>query len=132
MEPQTAVNNRLQANQSVVSCYRHTKKSEKLKRHTHPTNGGEDGKKHFWICILLQTVCYNSTEQDPSTWRCVLQTLGEDDKTPIHIICDCGYFVEHRLDTIGVHQMPEDNPERDIDSIIKFLRKEEIILMEDC
>jgi hypothetical protein len=25
---------------------------------------------------------------------------GEDDETPIHIICDCGHFVEHRLDTI--------------------------------
>jgi hypothetical protein len=56
----------------------------------------------------------------------------EDDETPVHIICDCVHFVEHRLDTIGVHQMPEDNPEWDIESIIKFLQKEEIILMEDC
>jgi hypothetical protein len=51
---------------------------------------------------------------------------GEDDETPIHIICDCGHFVEHKLDTIGVHPMSEDNPEGVIDSIIKFLLKEEI------
>jgi hypothetical protein len=42
-----------------------------------------------------------------------------------------GRFVENRLDTIGVHQMPEDNPEWDIDRMIQFLRKEEIILMDD-
>jgi hypothetical protein len=57
---------------------------------------------------------------------------GEDDETPIHIICDCGRFVQHKLDTIGVHQMPEDKPKWDMESMFQFLCKEEIIFMEDC
>jgi hypothetical protein len=52
---------------------------------------------------------------------------GEDDETGIHIICDCGHFVQHRLNTIGVYQMPEDKPEWDMESMFQFLRKEEII-----
>jgi hypothetical protein len=70
---------------------------------------------------------------------CTLQALqlhcrhcGEDDETGIHIICDCGHFVQHRLNTIGIHQMREDKPEWDMESMLQFLRKEEIILMEDC
>jgi hypothetical protein len=31
-----------------------------------------------------------------------------------------------------VHQMPETNPEWDVNSMVKFLQLEEIILMEDC
>jgi hypothetical protein len=57
---------------------------------------------------------------------------GEDDETGIHIIWDCGHFVQHMLNTIGVHQMPEDKPEWDMESMLQFLRKEEIIIMEDC
>jgi hypothetical protein len=38
----------------------------------------------------------------------------------------------HRLNTIVVHQMPDDKPEWDMESMLQFLRKEEIILMEDC
>jgi hypothetical protein len=53
-------------------------------------------------------------------------------ETGIHIICDCGHFVQHRLNTIGVHQMQEDKPEWDMESMLQFLCKEEIILMEDC
>jgi hypothetical protein len=47
-------------------------------------------------------------------------------------ICDCGTFVSHRLDTIGVHQMPETNPKWDVNSMVKFLQLEEIIKMDDC
>jgi hypothetical protein len=64
---------------------------------------------------------------DVSCRRC-----GEDDKTPIHIICDCGSFVSHRLENSGVHQMPETNPEWDVNSMVKFLQHGEIILIEDC
>jgi hypothetical protein len=56
----------------------------------------------------------------------------EDNETVIHLISDCGHLVQHRLNTIGVHQMPEDKPEWDMESMLQFLRKEEIILMEDC
>jgi hypothetical protein len=38
----------------------------------------------------------------------------------------------HRLDTIGVHQMPEKNPAWDMESMVKFLQLEEIILFDDC
>jgi hypothetical protein len=57
---------------------------------------------------------------------------GEKDETPIHIICDCGHFKTHRLDTIKVHQMPETKPAWDMESMVKFLQLEEIILFEDC
>jgi hypothetical protein len=57
---------------------------------------------------------------------------GEDDETPIHLICDCRHFITHRLNTIGVHQMPEKNPSWDMESMVKFLQLEEIILFEDC
>jgi hypothetical protein len=45
-----------------------------------------------------------------------------------------GEFCYAKCDSGGrvVHQMPEDNPEWDMESIIKFLQMEEIILMEDC
>jgi hypothetical protein len=54
--------------------------------------------------------------------------------TPIQIISDCGSVavVSHRLDTIKVHQMQETNPEWDVNSMVKFLQLEEIILMKDC
>jgi hypothetical protein len=42
------------------------------------------------------------------------------------------YKLYHRLDTIGVHQMPEKNPAWDFQSMVKFLQLEEIILFEDC
>jgi hypothetical protein len=70
--------------------------------------------------------------RNPPMGNVSCRPCGEDDETPIHIICDCGSFVSHRLDIIGVHQMPETNPEWDVNSMVKFLQLEEIILMEDC
>jgi hypothetical protein len=58
--------------------------------------------------------------------------LCGDNETPIHVICDCGHFITHRLNTIRVHQMPEKNPAWDIESMVRFLQLEEIILFEDC
>jgi hypothetical protein len=37
----------------------------------------------------------------------------------------------HRLDNIGVHQMPEKNPEWDMESMVKFLQQEEKIFIKD-
>jgi hypothetical protein len=55
---------------------------------------------HFFSVFLLKTsvlslvLPYTRTRRDASYRHC-----GEEDKTPIHIICDCGHFVQHRLDT---------------------------------
>jgi hypothetical protein len=62
-------------------------------------------------------LCRQSTiiaqSRNPQLGDVSCRHFGEDE-TPINIICDCGPFVKHRLDTIGVHQMPENNPEWDI------------------
>jgi hypothetical protein len=61
-----------------------------------------------------------------------LRILGMCCGQTVRFICDCGHFLTHRLDTIGVHQMPEKNPEWDMESMVKFLQLEEIIVFEDC
>jgi hypothetical protein len=89
-------------------------KSEQLMRHTRPPVGRTarilSGFAFFFRQSAIIAQSRNPPLGDVSCPHC-----GEDDKTPIQIICDCGHFVEHRLDTIGVHHMPEDNPEWDID-----------------
>jgi hypothetical protein len=70
--------------------------------------------------------------RNPPMGNVSCRRCGEDDETLIHIICGCGSFVSHRLDTIGVHQMPETNPKWDVNNRVKFLQLEDIILMEDC
>jgi hypothetical protein len=45
----------------------------------------------------------------------------EDDETANHIIYDFGHFVQHMLDTKGVHQMHMTNPEWDVKTMFKFL-----------
>jgi hypothetical protein len=129
-------NNRWQS----TTDYRQTKvwfpatdipKSEKLIRHTRPTVG-RTARNISGFAFYSRQSAIIAQSRNPPLGDVSCRHCGDDNKTPIHIISDCGHFVEHRLDTIGVHQMPEDNPEWDIDSIIKFLRKEEIILIEDC
>jgi hypothetical protein len=106
-------------------------KSKQLMKHTRPTVGRTarilSGFPFFQKQSAIIAQSRNPPLGDVSCRNC-----GEDDETGIHIICDCGHFVQHRLNTIGVHQMPEDKPEWDMESMIKFLSTEEIILMEDC
>jgi hypothetical protein len=106
-------------------------KSEILMKHTPPTVGRTARNISGFLFYRRQSAIIEQSRNPPlgdvSCRLCI-----EDDETPIHIICDCGHFVEHRLNTIGVHQMPEENREWHMESIIKFLQKEEIILMEDC
>jgi hypothetical protein len=84
-----------------------------------------------FVFLLRQSAIVNQSRSPPlGDVSCRL--CGEDDETPIHVICDCGYFIKHRLDTIGVHQMPEKNPEWDMESMVKFLQLEEIIILENC
>jgi hypothetical protein len=84
-------------------------KSEILMKHTRPTVGRTARNisgfafYHRQSAIIAQSM--NPPLGDVSCRHC-----GENNETPIHIICDCGHFVEHRLHTKGVHQMPEDNP----------------------
>jgi hypothetical protein len=107
------------------------KKSEQLMKLSRPTLGIMSCFGSGFAFMRRQSAIIEQRRNPPlgdvSCRRC-----GEADETPIHIICDCGSFVSHRLDTIGVHQMPETNPEWDINSLVKFLQLEEIILMEDC
>jgi hypothetical protein len=127
MDQKMAIHSKLQANQSVVPCPGHAK--EQTINETHTTNGWENSKNTFRVCILPKTVCYNRTTQKPLLGDVSCRNCVEDKETGIHIICHCGHFVQHRLNTIGVHQMPEDKPEWDMESMLPFLYKEEIILM---
>jgi hypothetical protein len=106
-------------------------KSEILMKHTPPTVRRTARNISGFVFYCRQSAIIEQSRNPPlgdvSCRLCI-----EEDETPIHIICDCGHFVEHRLNTIGVHQMPEENREWHMESIIKFLQKEEIILMEDC
>jgi hypothetical protein len=106
-------------------------KSEQLMKHTRPTVGRRARILSGFPFFQKQSDII-AQSRNPPLGDVSCRHFGEDDKTPIHIICDCGHFVQHRLDTIGVHQMPEDKPEWDMTSMFHFLRKEEIILMEDC
>jgi hypothetical protein len=71
--------------------------------------------------LLRQSAIVNQS-RNPPLGDVSCRLCGEDDETPIHVICDCGHFITHRLDTIGVHQMPEKNPEWDMESMVKFLQ----------
>jgi hypothetical protein len=76
-------------------------KSEILMKHTRPTVGRTarniSGFEFYCRQSAIIALSMNPPLGDVSCRHC-----GEDDETPIHIICDCGHFVEHRLDTIGV------------------------------
>jgi hypothetical protein len=92
------------------------------------------GNKIYRPINDLLRICNNNVNQSrsPSLGDVLCRLCGEDNETPIHVIYDCGHSLPHRLDTIGVHQMPEKNPEWDMESMVKFLQLEEITLLEDC
>jgi hypothetical protein len=106
-------------------------KSDQLLKHARSTVGRIVRFLTGFAFLLRQSAIVNQSRSPPlGDVSCRL--CGEDDETPIHVICDCGHFITHRLDTIRVHQMPEKNPEWDMESMVKFLQLEEIILLEDC
>jgi hypothetical protein len=105
-------------------------KSDQLLKHARSTVGRIVRFLTGFAFLLRQSTIVNQSRNPPlEDVSCRL--CGEDDETPIHVICDCGHFLTHRLDTIGVHEMPEKNPEWDMESMVKFLQLEEIILFED-
>jgi hypothetical protein len=106
-------------------------KSKQLMKHTRPTIGRR-ARIFSGFSFFRKQSAIIAQSQNPPLGDVSCRHCGEDEETPIHIIRDCGHFVQHRLDTIGVHQMPEDEPKWDMESMFCFLRKEEIILMEDC
>jgi hypothetical protein len=77
--------------------------------------------------LLRQSTIVNQS-RNPPLGDVSCRLCGEDDETPIHVICDCGHFLTQGLDTIGVHQMPEKTPEWDMESMVKYLQLEEIIV----
>jgi hypothetical protein len=84
------------------------------------------------FAFLLRQSTIIDQSRNPPLGDVSFRLCGEDNETPIHVICDCGHFISHRLNTIGVHQMPEKNPAWDMESMVRFLQLEEIILFEDC
>ena len=106
-------------------------KSEQLMSLSRPTVG-RMARFHTGFAFLRRHAAIVAQGRSPPLGDVSCRLCEEDQETPIHIICDCGHFVTHRLDTIGVHQMPEKDPEWDIESMVKFLQLEEIILLEDC
>jgi hypothetical protein len=83
------------------------------------------------FAFLLQQSAILNQSRSPLLGYVSCRLCGEDDETPILAICDFWHFIMHRLDTVGVHQMPEKG-EWDMESMGKFLQLEEIILLEDC
>jgi hypothetical protein len=84
------------------------------------------------FAFLLRQSTIIDQSRNPQLGDVSCRLCVEDNEKPIHIICDCGQFISHRLNTIGVHQMPEKNPAWDMESMVRFLQLEEIILYEDC
>jgi hypothetical protein len=106
-------------------------KSVHLMKHTQPTVGRTARILSRFPFFQKQSAII-AQSRNPLLGYVSCRHCGEDDETGIHKICDCGQFVQHRLNTIGVHQMSEDKPEWDMESMLQFLQKEEIILTEDC
>jgi hypothetical protein len=84
------------------------------------------------FAFLLRQSAIVDQSRNPPLGDVSCRLCGEKDETPIHVICDCGHFLRHRLDTIGVAKIPGKNPAWDMESMVKFLQLEEIILFEDC
>jgi hypothetical protein len=94
-------------------------KSEQLMKHTQPTVGRMARIFSGFLFFQKQSAII-AQSRNPPLGDVSCRQCGEDNEIPIHIICDCGHFVQHRLDTIGVHQMPEDKPEWDMESMFQF------------
>jgi hypothetical protein len=130
MDHKMAIHSGPQAHQSVVPCPGYAKEQTINEKHT--SNGWENCQNPSGFAFFQKQSAIIAQSRNPPLGDVSCRNCGEDEETRIHIICDCGHFVLHRLNTIGVHQMPEDKPEWDMESMLQFLRKEEIILMEDC
>jgi hypothetical protein len=88
-------------------------KSNQLMKHARSTMGRIIRFLTGFAFLLGQSAIIDQSKNPPlGDVSCRL--CGEGDETPIHVICDCGHFITHRLTTIGVHQMPEKNPEWDM------------------
>jgi ribonuclease HI len=106
-------------------------KSDQLMKYA-PSVVGQIARFLSGFAFLLRQSTIVDQSRSPPLGDVSCRLCGEDDETPIHLICDCRHFITHRLNTIGVHQMPEKNPSWDMESMVKFLQLEEIILFEDC
>jgi hypothetical protein len=106
-------------------------KSDQLMKHAGSTVGRMIRLLTGFAFLLRQSTIIDQS-RNPPLGDVSCRLCGEDDETPIHVICDCGHFISHRLNTIGVHQMPEKNSAWDMESMVRFLQLEEIILFEDC
>jgi ribonuclease HI len=73
-------------------------KSEILMKHTRPTVGRTARNISGFSFYRRQSAIIEQS-RNPPLGDVSCRLCGEDDETPIHIICDCGHFVEHRLDT---------------------------------
>jgi hypothetical protein len=85
-------------------------KSEQLMKHTRP-GVGRTAKILSGFPFFRKQSAIIAQSRNPPLGDVSCRHCGEDDETGIHMICDCGHFVQHRLNTKGVHQMPEDTPE---------------------
>jgi hypothetical protein len=95
-------------------------KSDQLMKYARSMVGGIVRFLSGFAFLLRQSAIVDQSRNPPLGYvSCRL--CGEDDETPIHVICDCGHFITHRLDTNGVHRMPEKNPDWDMKSMVKFL-----------
>jgi hypothetical protein len=77
------------------------KKSEQLIKLSQPTLGRMARFGSGFAFTQRQSAIIEQS-RNPPMGDISCQRWGEDDETPIHIICDFGSFVSHILDTIGV------------------------------
>jgi hypothetical protein len=103
-------------------------KSKLLMKHTRPTVG-RTARILSGLAFFQKQSAIIAQSRNPPLGDLSCRNCGEDKETGIHIICNCGHFVQHRLNTIGVHQMPGVKLEWDMASMLQFLCKEEIIQM---
>jgi hypothetical protein len=76
------------------------------------------------FAFLLRQSTIVDQSRNPPLGDVSCRLCGEDYETLIHIICDCGHFIAHMLDTIGVHQIPEKIPAWEMESMVRFLQLE--------
>jgi hypothetical protein len=81
-------------------------KSNQLMKHARSTVGLMIRFLTGFAFLLRQSTIIDQS-RNPPLGDVSCRLCGEDNETPIHVIWDCGHFISHRLNTIGVHQMPE-------------------------
>jgi hypothetical protein len=115
MDQKMAIHSGLQAKCGTLP--RHAKEQTTKERMKHTQSVvGRTGRILSGFAFFQKQSAMIAQSRNPLLGDVSCRNCGEDKETGIYIICNCGHFVQHRLNTIGVHQMPEDKPQGDMES----------------